>query len=620
MTTTLTMPKATLQTSTYDYNWLGMLDKVDYVAFDTENNGHVNLFDTGVIIHGFSITIKINGLYFSEYFPCNHSRGNNYDRAYWGPILRKVLTKKLICHNVNFDARSARMLLNEDLDKPFDYFFDTTRMAHILDENAFDPKQGGPLTKPSLENCCKYFLGKPGKVKSPIFLALMSLYGWAGIAPTEIREYAEADSQAAYELWEYLAKKLGTEKDADNITYWQKLEMPNMAVLYKMKTLGVGVDIPFCQEWQEKCEANMYRLRQELGFDPNKPTELKPIIYDVLKLPVIYSKKKNKSGNFSPTLDKAAMEKYDKMLEESSNPLARKISEYRGWSKAVSSYYRPYQELVDPDGRLRPDFKSHGTLNGRYACADPNLQQIPKTDEAKVLSKPWSAHVKECFIPMQGHELWEFDYSQLELRLGAVFGKDRKLLEIFNDPSERDIFTEMSLAMGWPRDEVKGFVYSIDYGAGPGRIADVFKLGSGPRALEKAKNLIEEFYEMYPGLGAANDKAKWEAERTGRLRYWSGHYRHFPDRSKAYKAFNSKIQGGSADLVKKVMNNISRELPEVRMLLQVHDALWFELPTGIKGESYRTDIRRIMEDPFDGDKSVIFKVDGHRVGGMAIGN
>ena len=606
-----TMVKATLQTSTYSYNWDAILDEAEFVAFDTENNGHINLFDNGVVVHGFSIAVKIRGVYLAEYFPCYHSRGDNYDRAYWEPILRKVLTKKLICHNVNFDARSARLLLNEDLDKPFDYFFDTTRMGHILDENAYDSKQGGKLSKPSLENCCLYFLGKPGKVKSVIFNALMSLYGWSGIAPTEIREYAEADAIAAYELWEFLARKLANEKDADNINYWKKLEMPNMQVTYSMKHLGVGIDIPFCAEWQERCEANMYRLRAELGFDPNKPTELKPIIYDVLKLPVITNKKTGK-----PTLDKAAMEKYDKMLEASDNPLARKISEYRGWSKAVSSYYRPYQELIDPDGRLRPEFKSHGTLNGRYACVNPNLQQIPKSDPELEELKPWSAHVKECFIPMQGHELWEFDYSQLELRLGAVFGKDKKLLEIFNDPSERDIFTEMSAVMGWPRQQVKGFVYSIDYGAGPGRIADVFKLGSGPVALGKAKQLIEEFYEMYPGLGAANDKAKWEAERTGRLKYWAGHYRHFPDRTKAYKAFNSKIQGGSADLVKKVMNNIRRELPEVRMLLQVHDALWFEFPQN-KVAEYSRDVVRIMEDPFDGDKSVIFKVDGHRVGGKS---
>jgi DNA polymerase-1 len=478
----------------------------------------------------------------------------------------------------------------------------------MIDENAYDAKQGGPLALPSLENCCKYFLGKPGKVKSPIFLALMSLYGWAGISPKEMREYAEADAVAAYELWEALAKRLQNEKGAENIKYWKDLEMPNFKSVYAMKTLGVAVDVDFCKEWEDRCDREMYKLRQTLGFDPAKPTELAPFIYEELGLPVIMKKRKGKEE--TPTLDKDAMEQYEKMLEYLDNPIARQIIEYRGWGKSLSSYYRPYQNLIDPDGRLRPEFKNHGTLNGRYACSSPNLQQIPKTDEDLILKKPWSARVKECFIPMEGYELWEFDYSQLELRLGAAMGMDRKLLEVFNDPNERDIFTEMALEMQWPRQQVKSFVYSIDYGAGAGRVSDIFNVSK-----ERAAQYIEEFYATYSGLGRANDKAKYEASTTGKLRYWSGHYRHFKSSNEAYKAFNSKIQGGSADLVKKVMNRITRELPEVRMLLQVHDALWFELPTGMV-EYYKERIKAIMEDPFDGDKTVVFKVDGHRVGGQ----
>ena len=605
--TVVQSPKSRISASNYGYNWDAILDKAEFVGLDTENNGHINLFDKGVIIHGFSLAVKVGGVYLAEYFPANHSRGTNYDRDYWEPILRKVLSKKIVCTNVNFDARSVRMLLEEDLDKPFDYFFDTTRMGHILDENAYDAKQRGPLSSPTLENCCMYFLGKPGKVKTPIFQALMDLYGWAGIAPTEMREYAEADAIASLELFEYLAKRLQNEKGADNIKYWKELEMPNFKAVYAMKTLGIAVDTDFCKEWEERCEANMYRIREEMGFDPAKPSQLAPIIYEELGLPVIMKKRKGKQD--SPTLDSSAMEQYEKMMEHLDNRLARRIIEYRGWGKAVSSYYRPYQNLVDPDGRLRPDFKNHGTLNGRYSCSNPNLQQIPKSDEGKLIDKPWSAHVEECFIPLEGHELWKFDYSQLELRLGAAFGFDQKLLDIFNDPNDRDIFTEMAAEMGWPRQDVKSFVYSIDYGAGAGRVSNIFGVSK-----ERASQYIEEFYATYTGLGGANNKAKYEASTTGKLRYWSGHYRHFKSANDAYKAFNSKIQGGSADLVKKVMNNINRELPEVRMLLQVHDDLRFELPTG-RVKEYSAAIKRIMENPFDGDQTVKFKVDGQRFGG-----
>jgi DNA polymerase-1 len=577
------------------YNWENILEVVDTVSFDTENNGHLNLFDDGVIITGFSLATKVKGALISEYFPVAHGRGVNYDRHVWEPVLRKLITKKVIMHNAKLDMRSAAMLLDEPDIAPFKEFFDTTRMCHMVNENF--PQQY------SLENCCKHYLGYPGKVKSFEFEALMKAYGWARIAPTEIREYAEADAEATYLLWEVVAAKLAAETGAENIKYWKTLEMPNFKVLYRMQDLGVAVDLDFCKEWEERSERELYKLRQELGFDPAKPTQLKPVIYDELKLPVILGKP-DRLGVRKPTLDKTAMEQYDRMMEASGNPLAKKIIEYRGWTKALTSYYRPYQEKVDPDGRIRPDYASHGTVTGRFACSNPNLQQIPKETE----NKPWSAQVKSCFIPIVGHELWEFDYSQLELRLGAAFGNDQKLLEIFNDPNERDIFSEMAEEMGWPRQQCKTFVYSVDYGAGKGRVSDVFGVSR-----DKAQQLIDEFYETYSGLGRINGKSKAEAESTGRLRLWSGRYRHFSSREEGYKAFNSLIQGGSADLVKKVMNTIHRELPEVRMLLQVHDSLWFELPH--ENTQIRRDIVRIMENPFENNDRVKFKVDGHRVGG-----
>ena len=179
-------------------NWLGVLEKAEYVGFDTENNGHINLFDEGVEIYGFSICVKVNGTYLTDYFPCFHIRGRNYDRDIWEPILRKVIERKVIAHNILFDMRSARMLLGEDFDLPFDHFFDTASMCHMLDENAFD--DGRPLQKPSLENCCKYF-GVPGKEKSPMFNLLQQTYGWKGLAGSEIEEYARADALAVYRLW-----------------------------------------------------------------------------------------------------------------------------------------------------------------------------------------------------------------------------------------------------------------------------------------------------------------------------------------------------------------------------------------------------------------------------------
>lgn len=137
---------------------------------------------------------------------------------------------------------------------------------------------------------------------------------------------------------------------------------------------------------------------------------------DELKLPVV--KRSPKTG--APSFDKEAMTIYDEMLEHRDNPTANLIKQYRGWQKSVTSNYLPYVELLSLDGRLRPNYKLHGTKTGRMSCEKPNLQQIPR-----VSNKPWNGKMKAAFIPEDDFELWEFDYSQLELRLGTAYAKKK---------------------------------------------------------------------------------------------------------------------------------------------------------------------------------------------------
>src|SRR5690606_39266387 len=142
------------------------------------------------------------------------------------------------------------------------------------------------------------------------------------------------------------------------------------------------------------------------------------------------------------------------------------------------AFYRSYLEHVSPDGRLRPDYKHHkdeddgGTVTGRLSCANPNLQQIPKSGK-----KPWNGGVKRSFIPTPGYELWEVDYSQLELSLGTAYADVKELMEVFNDES-RDIFSEIAATLGLERDPTKTYVYSTQYGAGINRL--VSALGVTP--------------------------------------------------------------------------------------------------------------------------------------------
>jgi DNA polymerase I-like protein with 3'-5' exonuclease and polymerase domains len=112
------------------------------------------------------------------------------------------------------------------------------------------------------------------------------------------------------------------------------------------------------------------------------------------------------------------MEQYDEILSHSDDKRAQLVLEFRGWQKAVSSLYKPATELVSIDGRIRPNFKAHGTKTGRLSCESPNLQQIPRSG-----TKPWNGDAKQTFIPELGFKLVEFDYSQLEFRLAAAYGQ-----------------------------------------------------------------------------------------------------------------------------------------------------------------------------------------------------
>jgi DNA polymerase-1 len=431
------------------------------------------------------------------------------------------------------------------------------------------------------------------------FEAMILLVGWNGIDFGNIREYAAEDTYITYLLWEALIKAFAKAKETNIPKYWKEIEAPNLLALGDMRTLGVKVNIPLAAELEETGVEIMRNIEKEMGYKfegSGSRKAMEQLFWVDLGLPQILTKESR------PTLDKDAMERYEVILERQNNPIAQKVLEFRGWQKAVTAFYRPYQTFVDSDGRIRTDFKPHGTVTGRFSSSKPNLQQIPKESD-----KPWNGRVKDCFMPEDGYELWEFDYSQLEFRLAASYAREPKLLDVFNDDS-RDIFNEMSADLGLSRQDCKTLTYSIQYGAGDQRIMDVFGYSRIKAAETKAN-----WYANYPGIRKVNDQAAFEARKYGKVELWSGRYRHFQfPKSEARKAFNSTIQGGAADIVKCSMNNVRRELPEVRMNLQVHDALWFELPTGRVNE-YKPQIMEIMEHPIDSDR-VRFKVEGKRVG------
>lgn len=388
----------------------------------------------------------------------------------------------------------------------------------------------------------------------------------------------------------------------DNAVWQHKQDF--MRTVIEMERLGIGVDVDLCNSMAKKGEEQMRLIKKALKADPGKRGDLEELLLRRLNLPVV---KKTPAGK--PGFDKFAMEEYEEILSQKEDKTAQLILAFRGWQKSVSSNYKPYVDLLSPDGRLRPNYKLHGTRTGRMSCEKPNLQQIPKEG-----TKPWNGKMKECFKPAPGYKLVEFDYSQLELRLATAYTKDESLMTVFSEG--RDIFTEMSKGLGMSRQETKGLVYSIQYGAGIRRISNIFGVSGG-----EAKRIIDNFYSTYPGFRTMSNACERIVLSKGSLRLISGRRRHFQyPRDEARKSFNSLIQGGAADLVERAMVRLHKRIvnDECRMLLQVHDSVIFEIKED-KVFEYGPKILATLRDHENPDlEEVAFDCDGHWLGGDTI--
>lgn len=538
------------------------------IAVDTEATG-LNVASQEDVCIGVSLATVINGIGHSYYFPFNHSKGDNChsDVVFeLGELLENNLNTLVFC-NAQYDILSLETI---GIHVEHTNFVDVPTMAHLIDENR-------PYSK-SLDQLAQHYIDKNvGKIKD-INIEREKKTGWQNTDWQEIWDYAVVDAQLTWRLYDILSKRHEwRELPEDFWPHKQNL----IRVLLSMKRKGVQIDVQLAEEYVQKGEAEMERIVKELGINPASPKQMKKLLIDDLGLPVV----KQSPLTGAPSFDKQAMMKYDIMLEKLDSPVASLIKEYRGWQKAVSAAYRPYLSLRGPDDRLRCSYKTHGTATGRLSCSEPNLQQIPKSSD-----KPWNGKVKNCFIAKPGFKLINADFSQLELRLATAYAGEEELKKVFEEG--RDIFTEMSKQLGMSRHDTKTLVYSMQYGAGEQRIMDVFGVDRN-----EAKKIRANYFATYPHFRRLNERCTEKVEEAGKIKIWSGRYRHFDDRNDSYKAMNSVIQGGAADIVERIMVRCYEELEseDCSMLLQVHDSITFEVREPMVPQ-YIEKIRTIMED------------------------
>jgi DNA polymerase-1 len=368
------------------------------------------------------------------------------------------------------------------------------------------------------------------------------------------------------------------------LSIYDSMEMPLVEVLADMELAGVKVDTSLLHAMSHDMEAQLQTLTKEIHvlakgeFNINSPPQLREVLFDRLGL---------QSGK--KTAKTRAASTAEDVLEELAlvHELPRKILEYRSIQKLKSTYVDALPEMVDPaTGRIHATFNQTVAATGRLSSADPNLQNIP-------IRTPEGRRIREAFVAEPGNLLLSADYSQIELRVLAHLSKDPTLIDTFrrgedvHDRTSREIFGPLSAI---PKDEQRRISKMVNYALLYGKTAFTLAKDIGVSRKE-AEAFIEAYFARYPKVRTFIDETIARARETGHVRTLLGRLRRLPDlRSKNFpvrmeaerQAMNTPVQGSAADLIKRAMIDLHRELGErgmrSRLILQIHDELLLEVP------------------------------------------
>lgn len=383
------------------------------------------------------------------------------------------------------------------------------------------------------------------------------------------------------------------------------IEMPLVPVLAKMERTGMLVDPDRLHSLSEglatqitEVERSIRDLAGDETFNIGSPMQLSHVLFDVMGLPT-KGLKKTKRGYYSTNA---------KVLSDLArdHEIVRLILDWREKSKIKSTYLDTLGPLRRGDGRVHTTYNQTITATGRLSSSDPNLQNIPTRSEL-------GRTVKTAFSAGEGSVFLAVDYSQIELRLLAHLSGDEHLVRAFNEGEDFHAETAARV-FGVPVSEVtpdlrsraKAVNFGIVYGQQAYGLSQSLHI-----SMAEARDMIDRYYEAYPGVRTFLDNVVARAKQTGYAETMYGRRRHIPElkaKNPQLRGFgertamNHPMQGTAADIIKIAMARVSRRLEEegfaAHMILQVHDELDFECPID-EVERLTTMVRDVMEHVVD---------------------
>mgnify|MGYP001181592226 FL=1 len=564
--------------------WAKKIDKCNVFAIDTETS---SLDTMTADLIGISLACNEGE---GCYIPIKHlyeEMPKQIPLSQIQKILGSVITKnqkKLVGQNLKFDLP----MLNRHGIKVEEFLGDTMLMSYVLNSTG---------TRHGLDRMALYYLNYEPMKYEEVAGSASKQINFAQVEIPAATFYAAEDADITLRLFNHLNGML---KDQPKLTkLLTSIEYPMLQSLIRVETNGAKIDGLMLSEYSDELAIKIEELSKAAfkmageEFNMDSPKQLVEILYNKLDLPVLKKTPKGQPSTNEDTLQRLA-EEYD---------LPKIIIEYRGLAKLKSTYTDSLIDIQHPvTKRIHTSYQQAVTSTGRLSSTEPNLQNIPiKTAEGR--------KIREAFIAEKGNVLISADYSQIELRIMAHLSGDKNLTHAFNNnidvhsATASEIFN-ISLEEVTPehRRSAKAINFGLIYGMSAFGLTR--QLGI-PR--HEAQAYLDTYFERYTGVRKYMDTTKELAKKNLFVETILGRKLHVAAindsnglrRQAAERAaINAPLQGSAADIIKKAMIDVDQWIgknnSDIKMIMQVHDELIFEVKKGFADEALKN-IISLME-------------------------
>ena len=550
-------------------------------AFDTETTS-IDSLEAELV--GVSFSFEANSGY---YLPIAHQEKTAISRdeaLRWLKQIIEASQDKVIGQNLKYDLQVLR---NHQINiKKF--YADTMLMSYSINSTA---------SRHNLDALAEYYLNiKTIKFEDVMGKGKNKLKNFSEVPIKEATNYAAEDADITLQLYRTFETKI----DDKTTKMLQEIEYPMIFVLMEMEATGALIDIKHLNSLSNNFGSKLINLVQKIHkhsgvvFNIDSPKQLSEVLFDKMGIET-KGLKKTSSGYYSTS--EAVLQK---LADE--NEIIKDILEYRTLAKLKSTYTDKLSEICDLGSRVHTSYHQAVTSTGRLSSSDPNLQNIPIRTKDGIV-------IREAFIAPQGKKLLAIDYSQIELRLMAHYSNDEIMVKSFNnneDIHKRTASEIFGVDIQDVDDDMRRKAKTINFGLLYGMSA--FGLSnqlSVTRA--EADIFLESYFDRYSGVSAFMKNIVEDAKGKKYVETLHGRKIHVPNiessnylmrQASERAAINGPLQGSAADIIKIAMIKIAEWIEgndqEIKMILQVHDELIFEVPDSY-GEENIEPIIKLME-------------------------